>query len=1506
MMTKFFSILFFLISVSVFSQAPYAELIHQEIYNISSPGQRNTIVGDFDKNGTIEVAFTTGNQINTFLKFLQAEGNGYREHRIETPANSPILWIDYDSIENKIYIAESRRLLSFDPITNSVEVIKDNFSRDINKFEIYTTDSMNYFVVRASSDLLLINQEGTILNQGNFGGFRDFAIGNVYDKSDKEIIVSQSSGSKILDLFSFQIKWEYSGVFGNNIYLSEPGQNGLSLIYGINYSNLTCFNVQAQSEMWTIEGSFQNRRFSYVPSSGNDNALILLSTNSAISARNPVTGNEIWQIPTSGSNNSSTLFHDLNGDGNRNLFYVSDNRLVVRDIESSTDWMSQVKSNRAFIALINKNDGDYINYVNCSGSSNTNNSGGLLEIRSGKSDSIIEGPILLDNFSTINDIAALHIDNDTYYLTREGSRKISVYKNTFTSVYASLDDFDFNLTSIQLIQLEENGDPCIIGINKNRTVVIFSITDGGINLIWESPQTDNVCKSYKIGNFYSDESIEVAILYNNAIILYDIKSNLLIKQIFVNYNQNHNAFDVVDLNQDGNYAFVIGGQNYANKTSIQLIDIEDEAIEEIDILDKSIALQVIYHENLDSTARPEMIVLGDKFYIYDTESYLILSEINAFPLEPHHTPINLTDIAVADLDLDKHKDILIAHQYGYARIRINEEFLNVTLPFIREYRPPSGKEKLATNTTISVIFSEEIEPSSLNGIEIISESGIIQSFTAELSSNQRTLLLDPSTNWTANENISILLPSTITDLAGNNLDGNRNGIYDGDEDEFTFTLNMGSGIDDIPPYFINLKTKSEIFPGQLISISGTATDVNDSVISDIKKILYSLNDASVISEGISVPGTDGKFDSSTEDFEINISSVALDLGTHAVYLATQDFAENWSEVDSISFTIIEESVDNWSVYGKDTYNTSYAPASRFNYPVSLKNSITHEVDVFDGLNRSIIVENKVIFTSNNRIWARDLETGELIWKNTYNNRQSLSTPCFAYGNIYLQIGDRSSSQIVCLSPTNGLTIWSTNYSVQKSDLPGILAADGSIIIVEGYSWTIISSYDAYNGNLNWTQDISTNNFDNWNPAIYDGKIYGHADNFGVIDLQTGELLKHITSDDLPYHWWGWSGIGNPVIDTVNNQIVLTNRQFMFALDLDTYEINWSISFTDYGLFNSTPALSGNSLFVGNSNLIMELSASDGELIWYNEDFNCNFDPVVSDSIVAFSSNNRTVVVDRKTKQVEGGFNKGGHLTLSGDYLIIAEHNGGQLYILEQGEKVPMAAEIMILDSIVCYGDNTASIEVIAEGGIGELEFNWEDSAINSNLRSSLPAGEYTVRVLDMFLNNVEQSITITEPPELILTTSSIEETNNESNGSATVIAEGGTRPYIYVWADFPGLSVPTINYLEAGNYFVEVIDANGCSAVTTVNVDGITSTNDLERYNIELRPTVSTGEFILQTPPDVTGSKYMIFNQLGILIKSGIIESEEILFNENLPPNLYIFTIISDTSRSSAKFIIKN
>ncbi|MBI2269206.1 MAG: SprB repeat-containing protein, partial [Bacteroidetes bacterium] len=56
--------------------------------------------------------------------------------------------------------------------------------------------------------------------------------------------------------------------------------------------------------------------------------------------------------------------------------------------------------------------------------------------------------------------------------------------------------------------------------------------------------------------------------------------------------------------------------------------------------------------------------------------------------------------------------------------------------------------------------------------------------------------------------------------------------------------------------------------------------------------------------------------------------------------------------------------------------------------------------------------------------------------------------------------------------------------------------------------------------------------------------------------------------------------------------------------------------------------------------------------------------------------------------------------------------------------------------------------------------------------------------------------------------------NGGSNGSATVIAAGGTTPYTYSWSPSGGVNSMATG-LTAGTYTVTVLDANGCQAFTT-------------------------------------------------------------------------------------------
>ena len=76
-------------------------------------------------------------------------------------------------------------------------------------------------------------------------------------------------------------------------------------------------------------------------------------------------------------------------------------------------------------------------------------------------------------------------------------------------------------------------------------------------------------------------------------------------------------------------------------------------------------------------------------------------------------------------------------------------------------------------------------------------------------------------------------------------------------------------------------------------------------------------------------------------------------------------------------------------------------------------------------------------------------------------------------------------------------------------------------------------------------------------------------------------------------------------------------------------------------------------------------------------------------------------------------------------------------------------------------------------------------------------------------------------PSLSLESGSTDATCGASNGSATVVASGGTEPYVFNWENDVSLTGPTLSNVSAGNYGVTVTDANGCEASLVVTINDI-------------------------------------------------------------------------------------
>ncbi len=144
-------------------------------------------------------------------------------------------------------------------------------------------------------------------------------------------------------------------------------------------------------------------------------------------------------------------------------------------------------------------------------------------------------------------------------------------------------------------------------------------------------------------------------------------------------------------------------------------------------------------------------------------------------------------------------------------------------------------------------------------------------------------------------------------------------------------------------------------------------------------------------------------------------------------------------------------------------------------------------------------------------------------------------------------------------------------------------------------------------------------------------------------------------------------------------------------------------------------------------------------------------------------------------------------------------------------------------NVTCNGGNNGTINATVTGGTGGVNYVLMPSAIvnaTGNF-SSLPAGSYTVQVIDANTCTVSSATSIVQPPALLFNTPSITNVSchGGNTGSLQLTASGGTGTVVY---DLNAGSVMNItgvfSSLTVGSYTVEITDAAACSNSTVVSI----------------------------------------------------------------------------------------
>jgi hypothetical protein len=221
---------------------------------------------------------------------------------------------------------------------------------------------------------------------------------------------------------------------------------------------------------------------------------------------------------------------------------------------------------------------------------------------------------------------------------------------------------------------------------------------------------------------------------------------------------------------------------------------------------------------------------------------------------------------------------------------------------------------------------------------------------------------------------------------------------------------------------------------------------------------------------------------------------------------------------------------------------------------------------------------------------------------------------------------------------------------------------------------------------------------------------------------------------------------------------------------------------------------------------------------------------------------------------------------TGDYgVIVTDANGCESAstVSVLVEFNPLSFEVNTIDaSCDDEEDGRIILDVTNLDDVSGVQFEWSDGVITQN-RINLPGGTYTVTVTDEDGCEYILSREILAP-DPITATYSIEPGSTNALFDVSINAAGGSGVYTFDWSDE---SFGFINSgLVIGNYTVTITDANGCSSIIQVVVDGsVAVLNNLDIISeFELSPNPTTGDFFLDvTLTEVSDIQVSVFDILG-------------------------------------------
>jgi len=222
-------------------------------------------------------------------------------------------------------------------------------------------------------------------------------------------------------------------------------------------------------------------------------------------------------------------------------------------------------------------------------------------------------------------------------------------------------------------------------------------------------------------------------------------------------------------------------------------------------------------------------------------------------------------------------------------------------------------------------------------------------------------------------------------------------------------------------------------------------------------------------------------------------------------------------------------------------------------------------------------------------------------------------------------------------------------------------------------------------------------------------------------------------------------------------------------------------------------------------------------------------------------------------------------------------------------------------------NNNEGIELIAQvqGGRPPYTYEWNNKETNSSI-PKVTAGDYNVTVVDANGNRKIASYKVLGPAPLLVTAKQEKPVSGsrKRDGVASVFAKGGAGDYTYEWSN--GANRAQVNKLVLDKYTVTVTDADGCSAIASVNMSERIN-KDLANKNLKKGQVIQLDKLYFQADStDITTQSIPTLDEVyDMLLRKPNTKIEVGGHTNNVPSDAYCDQLSTARAKSVADYLIQ-